>query len=132
MNIRPLHDRVVVRRVEEETKSAGGIVLPGSATEKPSQGEVLAVGPGRKLDNGSVQEVDLKAGDKILFRGMTASQYKLPLCNYSESGNYGKGTEKLHTGKHSAEVYADACINFLKIRNRFARRAYLLTQSDDR
>ena len=53
MNIRPLHDRVVVRRLEEETKSAGGIVLPGSAAEKPSQGEVLAVGPGKKLDNGT-------------------------------------------------------------------------------
>ena len=50
MNIRPLQDRVVVRRMEEETKSAGGIVIPGSATEKPSQGEVLAVGPGKKLD----------------------------------------------------------------------------------
>ena len=61
MNIRPLHDRVVVRRLEEETKSAGGIVLPGSAAEKPSQGEVLAVGPGKKLDNGTVQTVDLKA-----------------------------------------------------------------------
>ncbi|MBT3733330.1 MAG: co-chaperone GroES, partial [Gammaproteobacteria bacterium] len=57
MNIRPLQDRVVVRRTEEETKSAGGIVLPGSATEKPSQGEVLAVGPGKKLDSGSVQPV---------------------------------------------------------------------------
>ena len=67
MNIRPLQDRVVVRRTEEETKSAGGIVLPGSATEKPSQGEVLAVGPGKKLDSGSVQPVDLKAGDKVLF-----------------------------------------------------------------
>jgi len=67
MNIRPLQDRVVVRRVEEETKSAGGIVLPGSATEKPSQGEVLAVGPGKKNDDGSTQPIDLKAGDKVLF-----------------------------------------------------------------
>ncbi|MEX0943481.1 MAG: co-chaperone GroES [Pseudomonadales bacterium] len=67
MSIRPLQDRVVVRRTEEETKTAGGIVLPGSAAEKPSQGEVLAVGPGKKLDNGSVQVVDLKAGDKVLF-----------------------------------------------------------------
>ena len=55
MNIRPLQDRVVVRRLEEETKSAGGIVIPGSAAEKPSQGEVLAVGTGKKLENGSVQ-----------------------------------------------------------------------------
>jgi len=67
MNIRPLQDRVVVRRLEEETKSAGGIVIPGSAAEKPSQGEVLAVGTGKKLDNGTVQSVDLAVGDKVLF-----------------------------------------------------------------
>lgn len=59
MSIRPLQDRVVVRRTEEETKSAGGIVIPDSAAEKPSQGEVIAVGPGKKLDNGSIQSVDL-------------------------------------------------------------------------
>ena len=67
MSIRPLQDRVVVRRTEEETKSAGGIVIPDSAAEKPSRGEVIAVGPGKKLDNGTVQEVDLKAGDKVIF-----------------------------------------------------------------
>jgi chaperonin GroES len=67
MNIRPLHDRVVVRREEEETKSAGGIVLPGSAAEKPSKGEVIAVGPGRILDNGDVRPIDLKVGDKVIF-----------------------------------------------------------------
>jgi chaperonin GroES len=66
-SIRPLHDRVVVRRVETETTSAGGIVLPGSASEKPSQGEVLAVGTGKKLDNGTVQAVDVKVGDKVVF-----------------------------------------------------------------
>ncbi|MAW28071.1 MAG: co-chaperone GroES [Gammaproteobacteria bacterium] len=77
MSIRPLHDRVVVRRLEEETKSAGGIVIPDSATEKPSQGEVLAVGPGKKLDNGSVQEVDLKVGDKILFGQYAGSTVKM-------------------------------------------------------
>ena len=77
MNIRPLQDRVVVRRVEEETKSAGGIVLPGTATEKPSQGEVLAVGPGKKLDDGSVMPVDLKAGDKILFGQYAGSTVKI-------------------------------------------------------
>ncbi|MFC3149482.1 co-chaperone GroES [Litoribrevibacter euphylliae] len=69
MKIRPLGDRVVVRRKEEETKSAGGIVLPGSATEKPNQGEVLAVGNGRVLDNGEVCPVDLKVGDTVLFGG---------------------------------------------------------------
>ena len=77
MSIRPLSDRVVVRRLEEETKSAGGIVIPDSATEKPSQGEVLAVGPGKKLDNGSVQTVDLKAGDKILFGQYAGSTAKV-------------------------------------------------------
>ena len=77
MNIRPLQDRVVVRRTEEETKSAGGIVLPGSATEKTSQGEVLAVGPGKKLDSGSVQPVDLKAGDKVLFGQYAGNTVKI-------------------------------------------------------
>jgi len=77
MNIRPLHDRVVVRRTEEETKSAGGIVIPDSAAEKPSQGEVLAVGPGKKLDNGSIQPMDVKAGDKILFGQYSGSSVKV-------------------------------------------------------
>jgi len=77
MKIRPLQDRVVVRRLEEETKSAGGIVIPDSAAEKPSQGEVLAVGPGKKLDNGAVQEVDLKAGDRVLFGQYAGSTVKL-------------------------------------------------------
>ncbi len=77
MNIRPLQDRVVVRRTEEETRSAGGIVIPDSAAEKPSQGEVIAVGPGKKLDNGAVQEVDLKAGDKILFGQYSGSTVKV-------------------------------------------------------
>lgn len=67
MKIRPLHDRVVVRRKEEEAKSAGGIVLPGSAQEKPSQGEVLAVGTGRVLQSGDVQPLDVKVGDTVVF-----------------------------------------------------------------
>lgn len=67
MKIRPLHDRVVVRRKEEETTSAGGIVLPGSAKEKPNQGEVVAVGSGRVLDNGDTRPVDLKVGDIVVF-----------------------------------------------------------------
>ncbi len=67
MNIRPLHDRVVVRRLEEETLTAGGIVLPDSAGEKPSQGEILAVGSGKVLDNGEVRALDVNVGDKILF-----------------------------------------------------------------
>jgi chaperonin GroES len=77
MSIRPLQDRVVVRRTEEETKSSGGIVIPDSAAEKPSQGEVVAVGPGKKLDNGSIQEVDLRVGDKILFGQYAGSTVKL-------------------------------------------------------
>lgn len=67
MKIRPLHDRVVVRRKEEEAKSAGGIVLPGSAKEKPNQGEVVAVGIGRVLDNGEVRPVDVSVGDVVVF-----------------------------------------------------------------
>ena len=77
MNIRPLHDRLVVRRLEEETTSAGGIVLPDSATEKPSQGEVLAIGPGKTLDNGEVKPLDVKVGDKVIFGQYGGSTVKL-------------------------------------------------------
>ncbi|UJF23703.1 co-chaperone GroES [Suttonella sp. R2A3] len=77
MNLRPLHDRVIVKRQEEETKTAGGIVLPGSAAEKPSQGEVIAVGNGKKLDNGEVRPLDVKAGDKILFGKFSGSEVKV-------------------------------------------------------
>ena len=77
MNIRPLHDRVVIRRVEEETKSAGGIVLPGSPAEKPSQGEILAVGPGRTTENGEVRPLDVKAGDKVIFGQYAGSSVKI-------------------------------------------------------
>ncbi|GAA0318678.1 co-chaperone GroES [Psychrobacter aestuarii] len=73
MNIRPLHDRIVVRRVEEEQKTAGGILLPGSAQEKPSQGEVLAVGNGQIRENGDVRALDVKVGDTVLF-GQYAGQ----------------------------------------------------------
>jgi chaperonin GroES len=67
MSIRPLHDRVVIRRTEEEATSAGGIVLPGSAAEKPNQGEILAVGPGRVTSNGELQAMSVKVGDTVLF-----------------------------------------------------------------
>ena len=67
MSIRPLHDRVLVRREEEETKTAGGIVLPGSAAEKPSRGEVIAVGNGKITESGDVRPLDVKAGDKVIF-----------------------------------------------------------------
>ena len=67
MNIRPLHDRVVIRRLEEERTSPGGIVIPDSATEKPEQGEVLAVGAGKPLDNGDTRALAVNVGDKVLF-----------------------------------------------------------------
>jgi chaperonin GroES len=92
MKIRPLHDRVVVRRLEEETKTAGGIVLPDSAAEKPSQGEVLAVGPGKALDNGDVRAPDVKKGDKVLFGQYAGSTVKVDgeeLLILSESEIFG-------------------------------------------
>jgi chaperonin GroES len=67
MKIRPLHDRVIVKRLEEERKSAGGIVIPDTAAEKPEQGEILAVGKGKKNDEGKLVALDVKVGDKVLF-----------------------------------------------------------------
>ena len=67
MKIRPLHDRVIVKRIEEEKKSAGGIVIPDTAAEKPDQGEIVAVGKGKKDDNGKLIPVDVKVGDRVLF-----------------------------------------------------------------
>ena len=67
MKIRPLHDRVIVKRIEEERKSAGGIVIPDTAAEKPDQGEIVAVGKGKKDDNGKLIAIDVKIGDKVLF-----------------------------------------------------------------
>jgi chaperonin GroES len=77
MNIRPLQDRVVVRRMEEESTSAGGIVLPGSATEKPAQGEVVAVGPGKRQENGDTQPVDLNVGDTVVFGKYSSNTVKI-------------------------------------------------------
>ena len=77
MNIRPLHDRVIVKRVEEETTTAGGIVLPGSAAEKPSQGIILAVGSGKTLDNGTVRALEVKVGDKVLFGKYSGNEVKV-------------------------------------------------------
>jgi chaperonin GroES len=67
MKLRPLHDRVIVKRVENETKTASGIVIPDSAAEKPDQGEVLAVGPGKKNDKGEISPMAVKVGDRVLF-----------------------------------------------------------------
>jgi chaperonin GroES len=77
MKIRPLHDRVVVRRMEEERTTAGGIVIPDSAAEKPIQGEVIAVGNGKILDNGEVRPLDLKVGDRVLFGKYSGTEVKL-------------------------------------------------------
>ena len=77
MKIRPLHDRVIVRRMEEERTSAGGIVIPDSATEKPSKGEVLSVGNGKILENGEVRGLDVKAGDKVLFGKYSGTEVKV-------------------------------------------------------
>lgn len=77
MNIRPLHDRIVVRRVDEERTSAGGIVIPDTAAEKPVRGEVLAVGNGRILENGEVRSLALKSGDQVLFGKYAGTEVKL-------------------------------------------------------
>ena len=77
MNIRPLHDRVVLRRLEEERTTAGGIVIPDSAAEKPVRGEVVAVGKGKILENGDVRALDVKVGDKVLFGKYAGTEIKV-------------------------------------------------------
>ncbi len=77
MNIKPLFDRVVIKRMEEEKMSSGGIVIPDSATEKPIKGEVVAVGAGKALDNGSVRAPQVKVGDKVLFGKYSGTEVKL-------------------------------------------------------
>jgi chaperonin GroES len=77
MKIRPLHDRVIVKRLEEERTSAGGIIIPDSATEKPIQGKVLAVGKGKILENGDIRPLDLKVGDKVLFGKYGGTEVKI-------------------------------------------------------
>ena len=77
MKIRPLHDRVIVKRMEEERKTASGIVIPDSATEKPDQGEVIAVGPGKKDDSGKTIAMDVKVGDRVLFGKYAGQSVKI-------------------------------------------------------
>ena len=77
MNFRPLHDRVLVRRVEAEEKTAGGIIIPDTAKEKPQEGEVVAAGGGLKADDGKITPLDVKAGDKILFGKWSGTEVKL-------------------------------------------------------
>ncbi|MHB8345610.1 MAG: co-chaperone GroES [Acidiferrobacterales bacterium] len=77
MKIRPLHDRVIVRRLEEERKTAGGIVIPDTAKEKPIQGEVVAAGKGKILENGQVRPLDVKVGDRVLFGKYSGTEVKV-------------------------------------------------------
>ena len=77
MKLRPLHDRVIVKRMEEETTSPGGIVIPDSAAEKPSRGEIIAVGNGKILDSGEVRALDLKKGDQVLFGKYSGTEVKV-------------------------------------------------------
>ena len=77
MKIRPLHDRVIVKREEDERKSPGGIVIPDTATEKPIKGKVLAVGKGKILENGEVRPLDVKVGDKVLFGKYSGTEVKM-------------------------------------------------------
>jgi chaperonin GroES len=77
MKFRPLHDRVVVKRAESETKSAGGIIIPDTAGEKPSQGEIIAVGPGGRDEAGKLIPIDLKKGDKVLFGKWSGTEVKI-------------------------------------------------------
>jgi chaperonin GroES len=82
MNIRPLNDRVIVKRVEEEKRSAGGIVIPDTAAEKPSQGEVVSVGPGKMDDNGKLQPMGVKTGDRVLFGKYSGQEFKMDGQDY--------------------------------------------------
>jgi chaperonin GroES len=77
MQFRPLHDRVLVRRIEAEEKTAGGIIIPDTAKEKPQEGEVIAVGPGARDESGKLQALDVKAGDRILFGKWSGTEVKL-------------------------------------------------------
>ncbi len=77
MKFRPLHDRVVVRRIEGDAKSAGGIIIPDTAQEKPQEGEVVSVGPGARGDDGKVHALDVKAGDRVLFGKWSGTEVKI-------------------------------------------------------
>ena len=76
MNIRPLHDRVILKRMEEETTSSGGIVIPDSAAEKPQRGEIIAAGAGKRLENGDLLAMEVKVGDKVLFGKYSGTEIK--------------------------------------------------------
>ena len=82
MKLRPLHDRIIVKRLEEERKSAGGIVIPDTAAEKPSQGEVVAAGPGKTDESGKLLAMGVKVGDKILFGKYSGQEFKMDGADY--------------------------------------------------
>ena len=102
MKFRPLHDRVVIRRVEEETTSKGGIIIPDTAKEKPMQGEVVAIGPGGRDESGKLVPIDVKVGDIILFGKWSGTEVKLDgveLLIMKESDIMGVVEEKIATKK---------------------------------
>ena len=82
MKFRPLHDRVVVKRVDGDTKSSGGIIIPDTAKEKPMEGEIIAVGPGARDENGQIQPLDVKAGDRILFGKWSGTEVQIDGVEY--------------------------------------------------
>jgi chaperonin GroES len=82
MKFRPLHDRIVIKRIEAEAKSAGGIIIPDTAKEKPQQGEVVAVGPGGRDENGKLIPIDVKAGDRVLFGKWSGTEVKIDEQEY--------------------------------------------------
>jgi|TARA_B100000676_G_scaffold255387_2_gene262207 chaperonin GroES len=100
MNFRPLHDRVVVKRIDEEEKTAGGIIIPDTAKEKPMQGEIVAAGPGKRNDNGDISPLDVKAGDVVIFgkwsgTEVTIDGQELLIMNESDiMGVLAKGSSK--------------------------------------
>ena len=77
MKFRPLHDRILVRRIEAEEKTAGGIIIPDTAREKPQEGEVIAAGPGARAENGQIQELDVKVGDRVLFGKWSGTEIRI-------------------------------------------------------
>jgi chaperonin GroES len=107
MKFRPLHDRVVVRRVEQEEKTAGGIIIPDTAKEKPQEGEVVAAGPGARDENGQLRPLDVKEGDRILFGKWSGTEVKIDgedLLIMKESDIMGiiEGTAKSAKSKKAA------------------------------
>jgi chaperonin GroES len=82
MKFRPLHDRVVVKRIDADTESAGGIIIPDTAKEKPSQGEIIAVGPGGRDEGGELVPIDLKVGDRVLFGKWSGTEVRLDSIDY--------------------------------------------------